>query len=100
MDDDTGRDIRAGGNVEPLSRPSVAKQLFQPPRQAASERYELRDPFAEVTHRAKTFDEMVVTANRLGAIKFAAIAADGKRSTVFKVNGSWQRGDRVPPSAT
>ena len=100
MDDDTGRDIRPGGNVKPLSRPSVAKQLFQAPRQAASERYELRDPFAEVTHRAKTFDEMVVTANRVGAIKFTAIAADGKRSTVFKVNGSWQRGDRVPQPAT
>src|ERR1035441_3863479 len=35
----------------------------------------------------------------LSALKFTAIAADGKRSTVFKVNGAWQREDPIARSA-
>ena len=33
----------------------------------AGERYELRDPFAEVTYRANTFPEMVAKADQLGS---------------------------------
>ena len=90
MEDEGGRD-RPGGNVEPVRRGGVVRQSAQPARLASFERFELRDPFNDVTHRAKTFEEMTRTADRLGAIKFAAITGDGQRSTVFKVNGAWPR---------
>ena len=60
-------------------------------------RFELRDPFAEVTYRAKTFDEMVVKADQLGAIRFIAIDEDGKRTPVHKVDGVWQRAAAASP---
>ena len=53
-----------GGTVEPANRATVAKERFQTPIDAPGERYELRDPFAEVTYRANTFPEMVAKADR------------------------------------
>ena len=91
MDADSGPTIRPGGTVEPANRATVAKQLFQAPAEPAGPRYELRDPFAEVTYRVKTFDEMVAKADQLGAIRFHAVDADGKRTPVEKVDGAWQR---------
>ena len=91
MDADSGSAIRPGGAVEPANRAAVAKQLFQAPAEPAGTRYELRDPFAEVTYRVKTFDEMVAKADQLGAIRFHAVDADGKRTPVEKVGGAWQR---------
>ena len=43
-----------GGTVEPANRATVAKERFQTPVDVPGERYELRDPFAEVTYRANT----------------------------------------------
>ena len=93
MDTDSGPTIRLGGAVEPANRAAVAKQRFQAPAEPAGPRYELRDPFAEVKYRVKTFDEMVAKADQLGATRFHAVDADGKRTPVEKVGGTWQRAE-------
>ena len=91
MDTDPGQDRRPGGIVEPANPLVVAKQRLQTREEAPAERYELRDPFAEVTYRTKTLDEMVAKADQLNALRFTAIGTDGKRSTVVKVDGAWHR---------
>ena len=85
-----------GGTVEPANRATVAKERFQTPTDAPGERYELRDPFAEVTYRANTFTAMIAKAEQLGSSRFVAVAEDGKRTTVQKVEGEWQRGPQRP----
>ena len=81
-----------GGTVEPANRATTAKERFQTPINVPGERYELRDPFAEVTYRANTFPDMVAKADQLGSSRFIALDAQGKRTTVQKVDGEWQRG--------
>jgi len=83
-----------GGTVEPANRAPVAIAKFQTPEETTGERYELRDPFAEVTYRANTFPEMVAKAEQLGSIRFVAVAEDGKRTPIQKVDGEWQRGQQ------
>jgi Large polyvalent protein-associated domain 7 len=85
-----------GGFVEPANRAPVAIAKFQTPEQDPGERYELRDPFAEVTYRANTFPEMVAKAEQLGSSRFVAVAEDGKRTPIQKVDGEWQRGPQRP----
>ena len=96
MDADTSSARRStpaqGGTVEPANRAAVAKERFQTPIDVTGERYELRDPFAEVTYRANTFPEMVAKADQLGSNRFIALDTEGKRTTVQKVDGEWQRG--------
>lgn len=96
MDADTSPSRRPtpaqGGTVEPANRATVAKERFQTPIDLPGERYELRDPFAEVTYRANTFPEMVAKADQLGSSRFTALDAEGRRTTVQKVDGEWQRG--------
>ena len=89
---------RIGGSVEPANRAAVAKERFQTPMDLVGERYELRDPFAEVTYRARTSQEMAAKAEQLGAIRFYAVDLDGKRTPINKVDGEWRRAD--PPDAT
>lgn len=96
MEDTQGMGRRPGGSVEPLDRAARIKEIHRIPTEPAAERFELRDPHAEVTHRAKTFEQMVSTAERTGAIRFTAVGANGKRTQVFKVDGQWIRGDREP----
>lgn len=81
-----------GGTVEPANRATVAKERFQTPIEVPGERYELRDPFADITYRANTLPEMVAKADQLGSSRFVALDAEGKRATVQKVDGEWQRG--------
>jgi hypothetical protein len=89
-----------GGTVEPANRATIAKERFQTPIDIPGERYELRDPFAEVTYRANTFPEMVAKADQLGSSRFIAVDAKGNRTTVQKVDGEWQRdGQRGPQRA-
>jgi len=88
-----------GGTVEPANRASVAKDRFQTPNDHAGERYELRDPFAEVTYRASTMREMVAKADQMGSTRFVAVAEDGKRTPIQKVDGEWQRGPQRPAAA-
>ncbi len=85
-----------GGSVEPANRAAVAKERFQTPPETARERYELYDPFAEVTYRAKTLPEIVGKADQLGSSRFVAVTEDGKRTLVRKVDDEWQRGPQLP----
>ncbi len=79
-----------GGTVEPANRATVAKERFHTPADTPVQRYELRDPFAEVTYRAHTFPDMVAKAEQLGSSRFIAVAEDGKRTPVRKVDGQWK----------
>ena len=85
-----------GGTVEPANRAPVAIERFQTPNDSTGERYEMRDPVAEVTYRANTFPEMVAKADQLGSARFVAVAEDGKRTPIQKVDGEWQRGPQRP----
>ena len=101
MDESPGMERRPGGNVEPASKVAVLKQQLQIPDPPPGERYELRDPFAEVTYRSNAFDDMVRKADRLGAIRFVAIAPDGNRTHVAKDGGEWRPQTRLlNPSAS
>lgn len=87
---------RAGGTVEPANRAAVAKEKFQTPLDFNDERFELRDPFAEVTYRASTLAEITAKADQLGSLRVTAIAEDGQRTPVNKVGTQWQRGEPLP----
>jgi hypothetical protein len=80
-----------GGSVEPADRVAVAKALHQTPAPAAGERYELRDPSTDLTYRIKTFAETVARAEQLGSSRFVAVAEDGHRTRVQKIDGQWHR---------
>ena len=99
MDADNTPSVRPtsarGGIVEPANRATIAKEQFQTPIDMPAERYELRDPFAEVTYRANTFPEMVAKADQLGSHRFVALDAEGRRTTVQRVDGEWQRGPKL-----
>jgi hypothetical protein len=88
---------RVGGTVEPANRAAVAKARFQTPMDLVGERYEVRDPFAEVTYRARTSQEIAAKAEQLGALRFYAVDMDGKRTAINKVDGEWRRTE--PPLA-
>lgn len=100
MDADTSSPVSpkrtSGGTVEPANRAAVAKDRFQTPLDFTGERYELRDPFAEVTYRAKALEDIVAKATQLGATRFTAIAEDGQRTPVVKVGAQWRRGEPLP----
>jgi hypothetical protein len=88
----------SGGTVEPANRATVAKEIFQTPRSEPAERYELRDPFADVTYRSEKMAEITAKAAQLGSTRFTAIAVDGSRTVVQKVGDGWQRGKTFAPS--
>ena len=85
-----------GGIVEPVDRAAVAKERFQINEDNPVERYELRDPFAEVTYRANTFPQMVAKAEQLGSSLFFSVTEDGERTPIRKVDGEWQRRSQRP----
>jgi Large polyvalent protein-associated domain 7 len=103
MDADTGPDRPApkqavptqGGTVEPANRAAVAKEKYQTPvdatQDASAQRFELRDPFAEITYRSNNLLGIVAKADQLGMTKFVAIDAQGKRSVMQKTGDEWQR---------
>jgi hypothetical protein len=89
-----------GGTVEPANRATVVKALYQTPIEVAGERYELRDALAELTYRSNNITDIIAKANQLGSSRFVAIDADGKRTTIQRVDGAagpeWQRGPQRP----
>lgn len=85
-----------GGTVEPANRARIAKELFQTPIDMPGERYELYDPFAEVTYRSNRIAEITAKADQLGAGRFNAIDAEGRRTMVQRIDGEWQRGAQRP----
>jgi hypothetical protein len=86
-----------GGIVEPVDRAAIAKARFQTPEAPAVERFELRDPMAELTYRASTRAEIIAKAEQIGSTRFTTIDADGRRTPVHKVGQTWQRGATLPP---
>lgn len=84
-----------GGVLEPAKHATVARARLQTKEQS-SERYELRDPFSEVTYCADTFPEMVAKAEQIGSSRFIAVADDGKRTPIMKTAGEWLRGAQLP----
>jgi hypothetical protein len=86
-----------GGTVEPANRATVAIERFQTPSDLPAERFELRDPFTEVTYRVDRFADMVAKANQLGASRFVSVDPQGQRSLVHKLDGQWQRENQRPP---
>lgn len=81
----------SGGTVVPTQRTAADKVKAPSPGIETSERFELRDPFAEVTYNTRTLGEMVSKAEQLGAQRFVAIDAKGQRSFVEQNGGEWQR---------
>lgn len=80
-----------GGSVEPANRAPVAIRQFQTPNESPAERYELRDPFADVTYRSDHWPDMVAKADQLGANRFVVLDQRGQRSMAHKVDGQWHR---------
>lgn len=86
----------SGGTVERNGpAPARARSRGEKPQRAA-ERYELRDPYAEVTYRADTLPDMVAKAEHLGISRFVAVAPDGARTPIQKVEAEWRRGPALP----
>lgn len=96
--DDSPAWTRKGGTVEPGDRAAVAKATFQTPDPAEGPRFELRDATTDLVYHAKSFDDMVVKADRVSALRFTAIDAQGRRSFVHKADGAWQRPPWVEPA--
>ena len=96
MDADNSPSRRAapahGGIVEPANRATIAKDLFQTPIDVPGERYELRDAMADLTYRSDKLAEIIAKADQLGSSRFTAVDAQGRRTTVQRVDGEWQRG--------
>ncbi|MGE0429862.1 MAG: LPD7 domain-containing protein [Hydrogenophaga sp.] len=86
-----------GGTVEPADRALVAIRTFQTPEPEPGERYELRDPFADLTYRSDRYLDMTAKADQLGANRFVALDAKGQKSFVHKVDGQWQREEPREP---
>lgn len=85
---------KPGGTIEPNNRVAVARELYQKPEELPTRRYVMNDPLADLTYRAKNFDEMALKADQLGSTRFHVIDPDGRRSVVNKVDGRW-----IPPPA-
>jgi hypothetical protein len=84
--------LAQGGTVEPANRATIAKGLFQTPIDVPGERYELRDARADLTYRSDKLKEIIAKADQLDSSRFTAIGADGRRTTMQRVDGEWQRG--------
>lgn len=78
-----------GGTVEPTDRARVAIRTFQTPE--PGERFELRDPFADLTYRSDRYQDMLAKADQLGANRFVVLDARGQKSFFHKIDGQWQR---------
>jgi hypothetical protein len=87
----------AGGTVEPADRAKVAIRTFQTPEPEPGERYELRDPFTDLTYRSERFQDMTAKADQLGANRFVVLDARDQKSFVHKVDGQWQREEPREP---
>jgi len=95
--DDSPIPTRMGGTVEPSNRKAAARATPSAPTLSEASRFELRDPTTELIYHAKTFDEMVGKADRVGALRFTAIDEQERRSFVHKVDGAWQRPSWLEP---
>jgi hypothetical protein len=97
--DDTSEngEPQRGGSIERADRHgprarSVSTDAHEP-RTRPPWRYELHDPFAEVTYRLKSLQEIIAKADELGSSRFQVVEDDGRRSQVNKIDGQWRRSD-------
>jgi hypothetical protein len=81
---------KVGGSVEPLGLAKAPRNHPQAPESPAGTRYELRDPFAEVTYRSERMGEIAAKADQLGSVRFTSIASDGTRGSVVKTGDRWE----------
>lgn len=79
------------GAGKPGGRGTFDQSSRRLPPHVPGERYELRDPFAEVTYRSSSLTEMVERAEKLGSQRFSAIDGEGNRTAVRLVSGKWHR---------
>jgi hypothetical protein len=84
------RPMRQGGSVVPANPGAPIKDRLKAALDPHAVRFELRDPFAEVTYRADTVREIAAKAEQVGSNRFTSIDAQGLRTTIRKVNGQWQ----------
>lgn len=84
-----------GGKVEPANRVELVRAQYHTPV-VPPDRYELYDPFAEVTYRSKNIHEIEAKAEQLGASRFTAVEADGRRSVYEMVAGEWMHRSEHP----
>lgn len=87
-----------GGIVEPATtRPTstTGTHSASPLKAKPGERFEMRDPFEEVTYRAGTMKEIMAKAEQLGSHRFTAIDSKGQRTFVQKSQDGWQRTERL-----
>ena len=74
-----------GGTVEPANRATVAIERFQTPTEPPAERFELRDPFADVTYRSE---------GELGSVRVESKPGDqvllGERDKIVGYNVTWR----------
>ena len=89
-----------GGTVEPAQRAPVAIRSFQTPETPPAERFELRDPFTDLTYRSDRYQDMDAKADQLGASRFVVLDAKGRRSFAHKVGGQWRREEPKDPQRT
>jgi Large polyvalent protein-associated domain 7 len=97
--DESNESSRPGGTIFPDNLGDIALASIR--RRAASQavRYELRDPFAEVTYRTESLSDILAKADKVGSDRFTEIDQAGLRTTVRKVDGQWQRGPQRPALA-
>lgn len=98
MDESSDRS-RTGGTIHPGNLADLALASIRRRAATLGVRYELRDPFAEVTYRSASLSEIIAQADKIGSDRFTEIDAAEQRTTVRKVDGQWQRGPQRPAPA-
>jgi hypothetical protein len=98
MDESPDRS-RPGGTIYPNDLGDIALASIRRRAAGRSLRYELRDPFAEVTYRTANLHDIIVKAEKMGSDRFTEIDDADRRTTLRKVDGQWQRGPQRPAMA-
>jgi hypothetical protein len=98
MDESPDRS-RPGGTIYPNDLGDIALASIRRRAAGGSLRYELRDPFAEVTYRTANLQDIVAKADKLGSDRFTEIDEADRRTTMRKVGAQWQRDAQRPAVA-
>ena len=85
-----------GGTVEPANRAPVAIERFQTPDDTTGERYETARPVRRGHVPGQHLPGDGRQGRSTGQHRFVAVAEDGKRTPIQKVDGEWQRGQQRP----
>lgn len=91
MDESSNRS-RTGGTIYQGDLGDIALASIRRRAAAQGVRYELRDPFAEVTYRTANLKDIIAKAEKFGSDRFTEIDEADRRTTLHSVDGQWQRG--------